>query len=61
MASSGLLTLDSVALLAPEDPESLLIGDDPSINRIAHHHIASYLSIAPESLSRLRKKITPDF
>ena len=37
MASSGLLTLDSVAMLAPEDPESLLIGDDPSINRIAHH------------------------
>lgn len=27
------------------------------INRIAHHHVASYLGIAPESLSRLRKKI----
>lgn len=27
------------------------------INRIAHHHIASYLGIAPESLSRLRKKL----
>jgi len=27
------------------------------INRIAHHHVASYLGIAPESLSRLRKKL----
>lgn len=27
------------------------------IHRIAHHHIASYLGIAPESLSRLRKKL----
>ena len=27
------------------------------INRIAQHHVASYLGIAPESLSRLRKKL----
>jgi len=28
------------------------------INRIAQHHIASYLGIAPESLSRLRKSLS---
>jgi DNA-binding NtrC family response regulator len=37
MASSVLVSLDSVASLPPEDPASLLIGHDPSINRIAHH------------------------
>lgn len=30
-------TLESVAQLAPEDPASLLIGNDSAINRIAHH------------------------
>ncbi|TWU25734.1 sigma-54 interaction domain-containing protein [Bythopirellula polymerisocia] len=29
--------LDSLASLAPENPDSLLLGQDPSINRIAHH------------------------
>jgi len=37
MASSSLLSLDSVASLAPEDPQSLIIGRDTAINRIAHH------------------------
>jgi DNA-binding NtrC family response regulator len=37
MASSVLVSLDSVAALPPEDPASLLIGQDPSISRIAHH------------------------
>ncbi len=37
MASNETLSLDSVASLPPEDPASILVGDDPSINRIAHH------------------------
>ena len=37
MASIETLSLDSVASLPPEDPASLIVGDDPSINRIAHH------------------------
>ena len=37
MASTVAVSLDSVASLPPEDPASLLIGSDPSINRIAHH------------------------
>ncbi|MGI9427168.1 MAG: sigma-54 interaction domain-containing protein [Bythopirellula sp.] len=36
MATST-LSLESVAALAPENPESLLIGQDSAINRIAHH------------------------
>ncbi len=36
MATST-LSLDSVASLAPEDPNSLLIGQDSAINQIAHH------------------------
>ena len=37
MNSGGSLSLESVAQLAPENPDSLLIGHDPSISRIAHH------------------------
>ena len=37
MASSVSVSLASVASLPPEDPASLLIGQDPSIHRIAHH------------------------
>jgi len=36
MATST-LSLESVASLAPEDPASLLIGQNSAINRIAHH------------------------
>ncbi|NOZ40994.1 MAG: sigma-54-dependent Fis family transcriptional regulator [Planctomycetes bacterium] len=36
MATST-LSLESVATLAPEDPESLLIGQDSAIHQIAHH------------------------
>lgn len=36
MATST-LSLESVASLAPEDPASLLIGQDSAITRIAHH------------------------
>ena len=37
MASTDTFSLDSVAELPPEHPSSLIIGKDPSINRIAHH------------------------
>ena len=36
MATST-LSLESVASLAPEDPASLLIGQDSAIHQIAHH------------------------
>ncbi len=36
MATST-ISLETVASLAPEDPASLLIGQDSAINRIAHH------------------------
>ena len=36
MATST-LSLESVVSLAPDDPESLLIGQDQAINQIAHH------------------------
>ncbi|MEM8946116.1 MAG: sigma-54 dependent transcriptional regulator [Planctomycetota bacterium] len=36
MATST-LSLESVASMSPEDPESLLIGQDSAINQIAHH------------------------
>ena len=37
MASNVCLSLDSVAALPPEDPASLIIGQDSAVNRIAHH------------------------
>ena len=36
MATST-ISLESVATLAPEDPASLIIGQDPAINQVAHH------------------------
>ncbi|NOY43401.1 MAG: sigma-54-dependent Fis family transcriptional regulator [Planctomycetes bacterium] len=37
MASNETIALDSVASLPPENPASLIIGQDPVVNRIAHH------------------------
>jgi len=37
MASTSSISLEVLASLSPEDPASLLIGEDPSICRIAHH------------------------
>ena len=37
MANLESTTLSSVASLPPEDPASLIIGQDPVINRVAHH------------------------
>jgi formate hydrogenlyase transcriptional activator len=37
MASVGLHTLNSLESLPPDDPESLVIGRDAAVTRIAHH------------------------
>jgi DNA-binding NtrC family response regulator len=37
MATMYSTSLESLATLAPEDPASLLLGKDPSVNRLAHH------------------------
>lgn len=44
-----------------EERYQLLIekGDPKLIKRIAQKHIASYLGITPQSLSRIRKKLSP--
>ena len=50
----------SIAKLGtPEEKYLLLMKEQPQLfQRIPLHHIASYLSIEPESLSRLRKRLT---
>ena len=50
----------SIAKLGtPEEKYLLLMKDQPQLfQRIPLHYIASYLSIEPESLSRLRKRLT---
>jgi len=37
MTSTDMCSLASAASLPPEDPASVIVGEDPSINRIAHH------------------------
>lgn len=37
MASTETTSLDSLASLPPEDSDSLIIGQDPCVSRIAHH------------------------
>lgn len=37
MATMYSTSLESLASLAPDDPASLLLGQDPSVNRLAHH------------------------
>jgi CRP-like cAMP-binding protein len=50
----------SIAKLGtPEEKYLLLMKEQPQLfQRIPLHYIASYLSIQPESLSRLRKRLT---
>ena len=50
----------SIAKLGtPEEKYLLLEKEQPQLfQRIPLHHIASYLGIEPESLSRLRKRLT---
>jgi len=37
MATLSSMSLDRLASLSPDDPTSLVIGNDPSVSRIAHH------------------------
>ncbi len=37
MANMYSTSLENLATLAPEDPMSLLLGHDPTVNRLAHH------------------------
>ena len=51
------LTFNKTA--TPEEKYLLLMKEQPQVfSRISLHYIASYLGIEPESLSRLRKRIT---
>ena len=51
--------LSLAKLGTPEEKYLLLMRDQPQLfQRIPLHFIASYLSIEPESLSRLRKRLT---
>ena len=51
--------LSMAKLGTPEDKYLLLMKEQPQLfQRIPLHYIASYLSIEPESLSRLRKRLT---
>ena len=51
--------LSMAKLGTPEEKYLLLMKEQPQLfQRIPLHYIASYLSIEPESLSRLRKRLT---
>ncbi len=51
--------LSTAKLGTPEEKYLLLMKEQPQLfQRIPLHYIASYLSIQPESLSRLRKRLT---
>jgi hypothetical protein len=42
---------------SPEERYGDLLRECPTlIDRVPHYHVASYLGIAPESLSRLRRR-----
>lgn len=44
---------------SPEERYLNLLEKNPSLlNRVPHHHIASYLGMKPQSLSRIRKRIS---
>jgi CRP/FNR family transcriptional regulator, anaerobic regulatory protein len=50
--------LSLAKLGTPEEKYLLLMKDQPQVmQRVPLHYIASYLSIEPESLSRLRKRL----
>lgn len=48
----------SFVTLSPEERYLKLMKDNPALlNRVPQYHIASYLGIKPETLSRIRKRI----
>ncbi len=50
--------IENMILSAEERYSNLLKNNPDIIQRISQKHIASYLGITPQSLSRIRKKIT---
>jgi CRP-like cAMP-binding protein len=51
--------LSNAKLGTPEEKYLFLMKEQPQLfQRVPLHHIAAYLSIEPESLSRLRKRLT---
>lgn len=50
--------IESMTLTAEERYHNLLKENPELLQRIAQKHIASYLGITPQSLSRIRKKFT---
>ena len=51
-------SLESRASTAEEKYKKLLVTSPDIFQRVPQHYIASYLGITPESLSRIRKKIS---
>lgn len=51
-------SLDSYINLSPEDRFKKLVDERPDlIQRVPQYHLASYLGIKPQSLSRIKKRI----
>ena len=51
------MQIDSMTLTAEERYDKLIKENPELLQRIAQKHIASYLGITPQSLSRIRKKL----
>ena len=53
------LEFDSYKTLTPEKRYLKLLESRPDLcNRVPQYHLASYLGIKPETLSRIRKRLT---
>jgi len=49
--------IEGLLTLSPEERYEQLIESQPSLfQRVAQHHIASYIGVKPESLSRIKKR-----
>jgi len=51
--------IESMTFTAEERYKKLMTDNPELLQRISQKHIASYLGITPQSLSRIRKNITP--